>query len=178
LNRLTADGFLTFSRQQGFFRKPLTIKTIADLYEMCELLGRGVARLATERASDAALDLLDADSAAAQASAKTIEEILAAHERFHEQLAALTGNAELIEALKNLNERIRFIRWVDLEAHPQTPWAGHAAILSAIRQRDAARVEALICEQVGLSHDRLASVVKDAYAQIYMNRESTLIPPV
>src|ERR1022692_967687 len=34
LNRLTSDGFLTLSRNTGFFRKPLDPKEIFDLYEL------------------------------------------------------------------------------------------------------------------------------------------------
>src|SRR5579862_6815448 len=33
LNRLTAEGFLTFSVNLGFFRKPLEVKEIFDLFE-------------------------------------------------------------------------------------------------------------------------------------------------
>jgi DNA-binding GntR family transcriptional regulator len=34
LNRLTADGFLTFSPKQGFFRKPIEVNEIFDLCEL------------------------------------------------------------------------------------------------------------------------------------------------
>jgi DNA-binding GntR family transcriptional regulator len=36
LNRLTGDGFLTLSPKQGFFRKPLSVREISDLYELRE----------------------------------------------------------------------------------------------------------------------------------------------
>jgi DNA-binding GntR family transcriptional regulator len=42
-------------------------------------------------------------------------ELVALDEGFHQRLAAMSGNAELQRMLASLNERIRFIRWIDME---------------------------------------------------------------
>src|SRR5271165_5970944 len=52
LNRLTSEGFLTFTVNQGFFRKPLDVKEIFDLYELRQQIEVAAVRLALERATD------------------------------------------------------------------------------------------------------------------------------
>lgn len=169
LTRLSANGFLSFSPKQGFFRKPLTVKEITDLYELREQIERGVVRLAVDRASEAALDAVDAFLVQSlKASDRTTAETLDLDEQFHEQLAAMTGNVEIVLALKNLNERIRFVRWVDMDGRRDNTQAEHQAIIKAIRLRDVGRAEALISDHIMLRQDQIISAVKDAFARIYM----------
>src|ERR1700739_2419677 len=51
-NRLMAEGVLTFSANQGFYRKPLDVKEIFDLYEFRQYMEMSAVRLAVERATD------------------------------------------------------------------------------------------------------------------------------
>jgi DNA-binding GntR family transcriptional regulator len=166
LNRLASHHFLVFSPRHGFFRKPLSVKEISDLYELRGQIGRGVARLAAERASDAAIDQLEADLDLAPAP--TSVQALAHDERFHEALAALTGNAEIVNGVKNLNDRIRFVRQVGHESRGGDGRAQHRAIVHALRARDADRAEALIAAHLKIDHDQIVVMVKDALARIYM----------
>jgi DNA-binding GntR family transcriptional regulator len=173
LNRLTADGFLTFSPKQGFFRKPLSVREITDLYELREQIERGVVRLAVDRASDAQLDDIGAFlTQSCDATGKTTSAILALDEGFHEQLAVLTGNVEIVQALKTLNDRIRFVRWVNMEGRRDHTQAEHRALLEALRQRDAAKAEALVSGHIMLRHDQIVLAVKNAFARIYMSGEN------
>ena len=178
LNRLTADGFLTFSSQRGFFRKQLSVKAVEDLYEWREQLQLGVVRLALERATEAALDEIEAFLKAFAPVAGGSKELLAFDEEFHNRLAALTFNAEMAEALRSLNDRIRFMRWVELERRGDYLLDDHFAILGAIRRKDLALAQRLMSRHVLLPHDQIVAAVKDAFARIYMERESTFIPPV
>ena len=52
LNRLATEGFLTFSANNGFFRKSLDVKEIFDLYEFRMYLELSAVKLAVERATD------------------------------------------------------------------------------------------------------------------------------
>jgi DNA-binding GntR family transcriptional regulator len=170
LNRLTADGFLTFSPKQGFFRKPLSVQEITDLYELREQMERGVARLAAERATDEDLDRLEAFlDHTGDSSGKTASAVLDLDEQFHEQLAAMTGNGEIMHSLKNVNDRIRFVRWVNMDGRRDHTQGEHRAILAALRQRDAAGVEALIAGHIMMRQDQIVQSVRDAFARIYMD---------
>jgi DNA-binding GntR family transcriptional regulator len=178
LNRLTADGFLTFSSQRGFFRKALSVKAAEDLYEWREQLELAVVRLALERSTEAALDDIEAYLRDAVPTEQTSKALLAFEEEFHQRLAALTGNVELTEALRSLNDRIRFMRWVELERRGGYRFDELHAILNAIRAKDLPRAKRLMSAHALLPHDEIVTTVKDAFARIYMERESNFIPPV
>ena len=178
LNRLTADGFLTFSSQRGFFRKALSVKAVEDLYEWREQLELGVVRLALERATETALDEVEAFLKSSAPAGANSKELLAFDEEFHRRLAALTGNAEISDALRSINDRMRFMRWVELERRGSDLLDDHHAILAALRQKDLPLALKLMSAHVLLPHDQIVAAVKDAFARIYMERESTFIPPV
>lgn len=176
LNRLTADGYLTFSPKQGFYRKPLAVAEIRDLYELREQLERGVARLAVERASEAALDQLEAFlDTTIDVEGKTSDEVLAFDEGFHQRLAALTGNNELCRALENVNGRIRYVRWINMEGRRNHTQSEHREILRALRARNLEKTEALLAGHIMLRHEQIVSAVKDAFARIYMGEQGAVI---
>jgi DNA-binding GntR family transcriptional regulator len=173
LNRLAGDGFLTFSPKQGFYRKPLLVQEIVDLYEIREQLERVSVRLAIKRASGEALAGLEGallDPAIAQE--KTDSEILSFDELFHERIAELSGNAELLSTLRNINSRIRYVRWINMEGRRQHTQGQHRAILDALRGRDAEACEALIGSHIALRQDQIVVAVKNAFARIYMGEPS------
>ena len=175
LNRLAADGFLTISPKQGFFRKPLSVREIADFFDLRLQIERGVARLATARATEAGLDEIEvALTAFWRSPDHTSREIVEQDEYFHEQLAALTGNVEIVQGLRNFNERLRFIRWVHMDGRADNSQAEQLDILAALRAGDAERVETLIARQSMLGHDDIVLAVKDAFARIYMIGERTM----
>ena len=169
LNRLAADRLLDFSPKQGFFRKGLSVKEIADLYDLRAEIERGAVRLAIQRASDRGIERLAACLVEpAEAALMSGEQVMELEERFHEGLAALSGNAEIFQGLKNLNDRIRFVRGVLLETRKEAAMAHHHKIYQAVRDRDAPRAEHLMANHTRLGHDDLVVAVKDAFARIYM----------
>jgi DNA-binding GntR family transcriptional regulator len=179
LNRLAAEGFLRFSAQLGFFQKPLTVQTTADLYELREQIERSAVRLLIERASEAALDELDAlvagQSDLAGADARAVVE---ADERLHKALAERTGNAELVDLLNKVNERMRFVRWIDMDGCGTDSQAQHRAILDAVRRRDAAAAERLMIDHVTPSREQIVATVKEAFARIYADPDQIFPMPV
>jgi DNA-binding GntR family transcriptional regulator len=95
LNRLASDRLLDFSPKQGFFRRALSVKEISDLSDLRAEIERGAVRLAIQRASDRGIERLAAYLVEpGQADAMSGDRILELDERFHEGLAALSGNAE------------------------------------------------------------------------------------
>ncbi|SFT59901.1 FCD domain-containing protein [Mesorhizobium sp. YR577] len=75
-----------------------------------------------------------------QASLRIIDE------EFHEQVAALSGNIEMLHTLRTINARIRFIRWVNMENGRRRQTQGErSAILEAIAERDAPRALSSSC---------------------------------
>jgi DNA-binding GntR family transcriptional regulator len=169
LNRLRADGFVNFSPNQGFFRKPLEAKEIFDLWEFRLHIETEAARLAVERGSDeAVLEIVRyLDQGGEDRPERTVEELVALDEGFHERIMALTGNAEMLLVLRNLNARIRYVR-IDLQARRETKHAEHRQIIQALRERDQERCAALLYRHIEPRLDQIVDAVRSCYRRIYV----------
>jgi len=171
LNRLMAEGFLSFSANQGFFRKPLDVKEIFDLYEFRQQMEMAAVRMAVERATDEQLQALEefAEQSAEEDPNRTLDEVIALDEGFHERLIALTGNIEMRNSLQNVNERIHYVRWLDMSGHRPETQAQHKAIVRSLRERNAEESMRLISEHIGHRLDQIIDKVERSYGRIYMS---------
>jgi DNA-binding GntR family transcriptional regulator len=167
LNRLVAEGFLTFQSNHGFFCRALEPQQLLDLYEARAAIECEGLRLAIMRASDADIAEL------ARFHDETLDDYagctdplrqLGIDEEFHTRIMALSGNGELARLLDNIHGRIRYVRMIGLkdfyarlrsgEAAAEEPRvarqnrADHAAILAAILARDTDQGLALMREHI------------------------------
>jgi DNA-binding GntR family transcriptional regulator len=171
LNRLVTEGFLTFTPNRGFQCRPLDAKEIFDLYEVRRSLEATAASLAVERASDEELDELGRFLARSRAVPEktTVIELVRFDEEFHERIAALSRNGELLRILQNINARIRFCRWIDMEnGRRTTTQSEHAGMLAALRSRDGARAAEAMNSHIARRLDQIVDVIREGYARIYM----------
>jgi DNA-binding GntR family transcriptional regulator len=170
LNRLVADGLLTFQPRKGFFCRPLQPKTIFDLYEARLAIEKETVRLACERATPAdALALRKSLESVRPGKAQhEVEELVQSDEAFHLGIARLSGNDELARILASIQERIRFVRWIDMEDRRQTTFGEHLAIIDAVHGRDTNRALALIGTHVERRAEQITAVVREGYSRIYI----------
>ncbi len=169
LNRLVAEGFLTFERGKGFFCRKYSVTEVQDLYQ----LRQAIERFAVERAVQLAGDTELAELAAfldrtGEEHGRSLEDLLAFDEYFHETIASFSRNAEIGRALANINARIRFFRWVDLGSRRLRTQGEHRAILEAIRARDAAKAVGLVDGHIAKRRDEIAEAVKECYARLFV----------
>lgn len=176
LNRLVAEGFLTFRSGQGFFCRSLTSGEIMNLYEARAAIECEAARLAALRADEAEVARLERflnESKAHYQPETSPVELVKLDEAFHLQLTGLTGNTELVRMLENMNGRIHYIRLIDLKTLSEKDGAEsvttdpHMRILEAIKRRDVDRAHQ---EMRGHIERRLESItenVRSAFAQLY-----------
>lgn len=173
LSRLVTDGFL-LPAARGYVRRPLEVQATLDLYEARVMLERETLRLAMQRASDDAI-------AEARAFLKTsmavpartpVADLVQLDEAFHGRIAAMAGNAELQRLLANLNERIRFIRWIDMEnVGRDATQHEHDAILQALAARDARAGDRLMAGHIALRREQIVDAIKQGLARIYLPHE-------
>lgn len=170
LNRLSAEGFLTFSANNGFFRKMIDVKEIFDLYEFRMLLEQAAIRLAVERATDDQLAQLDAFSAdsAREDPARTLDDLVALDEQFHESLVGLAGNSQMLESLRNINARIQFVRWLDMSERRSETQNQHQLIVAALKNRDGAEAERHIRAHISHRLDQIVEKVERSYGRIFV----------
>jgi len=171
LNRLTAAGFLSFTPSQGFFRKPLDPTEVFDLYEMRQAIEVASVRLAAGRASDAELreleEFLSVSSGCAEG--RDVDRLVRFDEEFHERIVRLSGNREMLACLLNINDRIRFFRWVDMESgRRRNTQDEHRSVLVALQARDAEGAAGTLHAHIARRRDQIIAQVREGYARIYV----------
>ncbi|MEO1457097.1 MAG: FCD domain-containing protein, partial [Pseudomonadota bacterium] len=72
------------------------------------------------------------------------------------------------------NERIRFIRWVDMAARVATTKGEHRAIMAAIEARDEAAAVAVMTAHIARRMDQVVEAVREGYSNIYVNGPAAL----
>jgi DNA-binding GntR family transcriptional regulator len=171
LHRLVMEGFLTFSESRGFHGRPLDTKEVFDLYELRRSLEATAVGLAIERAGEEELKRLADFVAESRSVPETTDviELVRLDEAFHEGLATLSGNGEILRVLQNVNERIRFCRWIDMETGRRSQTQSeHAEIVAAAQARDRPRAEAVVNRHIARRLDQIVAVIREGYARIYM----------
>jgi len=177
LNRLVTEGFLTFTPNRGFQCRPLDAKEVFDLYEVRRSLEVSAAELAVERATEEEIDELAAfiRHSKGMTDKTSVVELVRLDEEFHERIARMSRNGELLKYLQNINARIRFCRWIDMEStRRQATQSEHAEAVEAIAARDAKRCATVMGTHIGRRLDQIVDVIREGYARIYMGH---LAPP-
>lgn len=176
LNRLVAERFFEFRPGLGFFARPLEVQEIYDLFELRRVLEEASVRAASTRASDADLAALEAELHARglETAGLTIAEACARDEAFHVGIARLGGNAELVAQLQHINERIRFIRWIEMAQRVKRSKAQHRAIMAALKARDGDRAAQEMRLHIEKRMDQILSSVREGIANIYMDGSEVL----
>ena len=171
LNRLVAEGFLTFRTGRGFFCRTLDPDGVFDLYEARRAIEAEGARLAAERASDADLVALLAHLDATEqdyTGGTEAKRLVDLDEDFHLRVIRLSGNAEMERILRNLNARSRYIRWIDMEdRHLVTP-ADHRAIAEALKRRDGTEAASEMARHIERRRDEATDAVRRAFSRLYV----------
>jgi len=160
---------MRFEPGKGFFCRNLSIRDITDLYQLRIALELQGVKLAVKHASDGDIDELASFlSRTSSHSGRSLEEVLSFDEYFHETIAGLSGNGELSKILKMVNARIRFFRWVDMEARRPETQTEHGEILSALRARDVDNACRLMENHITRRSDQIAEAVKECHARLFV----------
>ena len=161
LTRLVAEG-LVERRTEGHMQVPLDARTSDEALEAKLAIDLAAARMATERASDEALDTLVAEAEAIPPASDGAPDAIEAHveatERFHERAIELAGNPALVRAYRQLSLpgislRVLAADLADAERLRQD----HVDIADAMRRRDWPALQARLrdhSERGRLAHRR------------------------
>ncbi|RTZ43372.1 GntR family transcriptional regulator [Candidimonas sp. SYP-B2681] len=170
LTRLASEGLLMESTR-GYVRKPLDIQEMADLYEARMAIERECLRLAFERASEQQLQDISEFLTASMATPATAssEKLVELDEGFHLRIADMARNAELKRMLISLNERLRFIRWIDMEnVGRESTQQEHSQIVDALIKRDQESAQAVLTQHIGSRRERIVASITQGLARIYL----------
>lgn len=178
LTRLVTEGFLV-PCTRGFMRRPLDVQEAIDLYEARMAVERECLRLAVERADAAQIAEAQRflESSRAASPDTPVRALVELDEAFHLRIAAMARNGELQRMLASLNERVRFIRWIDMEkAGRDFTQQEHGAILQAVAARDGAAAARLMDEHIGLRREQIVEAITQGLARIYIADEGVAAP--
>jgi len=173
MNRLVAEGFLTFQSGRGFFCRSLSPSKVLDLYEARVAVEVEAVRLACARATDAELHALITalEDDVSRSKSADPESLLQQDEAFHIGVARLSQNAEMVRMLENLNERIRYIRLIYLKNRHQPALIippAHRKVLDALLARDGEAAAQAMRAHIGRRREDAAEAVRIAYSQLYV----------
>ena len=105
---------------------------------------------------------------------RTIDDLVALDEKFHEMLMKLTGNVQMLNSLRNINSRIQFVRWLDMTERRSETQSQHKYIVAALRNRDRAESERLITAHIAHRLDQIFEKVEKSYGRIFVRtRQAT-----
>ena len=174
LTKLVNDGFL-LPAARGYVRRPLDVQETLELYEArvaieCACLAMAIQRATDEEIAEAVAYLEESRKVPPDTP---VERLVELDEGFHLRIADMARNAELKRVLVNLNERIRFIRWIDMEkVGRDSTQKEHRAILKALKARDASVSDRLLREHIGLRQDQIVDAIKHGLAKIYLGPQA------
>lgn len=148
LFRLRNEGFLDVESKSGWFVKPIDFERIDQLYDLRIVLeSASIARLGQRTDDGPELQQLKpiwlVSAAERLADPKRVGEL---DERFHAQLVAAAGNAEIARVHQDVTERIRIVRRLDFTRGDriEATYQEHAKILRAVMQRRTEQAQLLL----------------------------------
>jgi DNA-binding GntR family transcriptional regulator len=156
LHRLTADELVEFKANRGFFVASFRLDAVLERLELRRILEPGFVRLATERATEDDLRVLE-EIVAAQFTASTSRVAHDTSREFHIQLARTTRNEQFVRVLEGLwsldigrqllARRSTKPGWQEEDANE------HEEILSAVLARHADRAGQLMDRHIALTQE-------------------------
>lgn len=157
--RLQQEGLVDSVPYKGYFACRISIKEIADSFELRLVLETHAVRLAAERA--------DAESIASLEALSTVEythedwpsyaTFLEKNQEYHLAVARMTGNEQLFQVQRDLIERMQrfFYLGLDLGDFGAEMREEHEALTAALAARDGPGAANCVREQIERSRDRI-----------------------
>ena len=153
------------------------VQETLDLYEARLAIERECLRLALERATPEQIEEARCFLAGSRQVAPDtpVRELVAPDEDFHLRIAAMAHNAELTCLLENLNQRIRFVRWLAMErVGRESTQRQHQQLLDALAAGDGAAAQHYLGEHIGLRREQVVEAISRGLARIYLADEAPL----
>jgi len=159
LRQLALEGFVEAVPRYGYIVTPITIASIAEVFELRLILEEASARLAAERATDEDLLALKRGANFRYVHKKkgSYIKFLNRNSEFHLAIAKTTGNVRLVDSLaKLLDEMTRiFHLGLDVRDSAEEMRTEHLALAKSLLDRDAERAVGHVQHQLNNSQQRI-----------------------
>lgn len=173
LNRLHAQGFLQNRKGSGFSCREFTPREIQELYQLRFILETAAIRLACENATDSEVRELQQflENTGPEPGDRSSREMVELDQHFHERIMSMARNEEMLRLLQNINARIRFFRWIDMENKRRKTQDEHLQIVQALIERDADTASLVLGDHIHRRLDEIIQAVKRGHTIMQENQE-------
>jgi DNA-binding GntR family transcriptional regulator len=164
IRKLELEGFVVMIPRKGAYVAGISLKDIADVFEVRAALEALATVLAAERITEEELEELERILVrkAEIIEQQEIELFIESDKKFHEILYRASRNQRLIQILTNLQDEVHRFRSVSLASPGRMRVAleEHRKVVEALADRDITRAEALAWEHIENAENSLMEAVR------------------
>ncbi len=169
LQKLSTKKLIVQRPSKGFFSRKIDKKEIFDLYELRECVEAKSVLLACKNASDEELKGFYQHWKKSQSIPPGVstERLHQRDRQFHMYIADLGNNRQIRELLSDINDRIYFIRWIDMTSKTENTQTEHAKIVHFMMDRKGEQAAAVMQKHINRRMEDIESSIKEAYVRIF-----------
>ena len=165
IRKLELEGLVLMIPRRGAYVAKISMKDIADVFEIRAALEGLAAELAARRSTPEEIESLERSLVKIRECADNgdIQACIELDTIFHEQLMSASHNDRLVQIIANLREQIQRFRSTSL-AHPgrmKLAWEEHKIIVEAIAQGDTELARRLAYEHIENAENSLMEVISE-----------------
>lgn len=161
LSRLVHEGLVIVMPRQGYRVAPISLRDVREMFEYRAVLEAACVRAVVRSASDEELRSLDRFRRFEAASYD--DGFIGYNRDFHSTLAALCGNARLVNAVAAQMDQMDRVITLSVsatrKADPARLIAQHGRLIDALQRRDARGAAALVERHIGGAQKRVCTAL-------------------
>ncbi|PKM81444.1 MAG: GntR family transcriptional regulator [Firmicutes bacterium HGW-Firmicutes-14] len=165
IRKLELEGFVVMIPRKGAYVAGISMKDIADVFEIRAALEALAAGLAAERITEEELEQLERILVKIGECVKDndLEKLVEVDTEFHEALFKASRNERLAQIVSNLREQIQRFRQASLSTPGRMKFAfeEHKKIVEAVSERNVERAQALAIEHIENAENSMLDMLKE-----------------
>lgn len=165
IRKLELEGLVVMIPRKGAYVAEVSLKDLADVFEIRAALEGLAASLAAERVTDDEVEAMERLLLFKEGETQSIDDIVTTDTDFHAMVYKASRNGKLVQMLENLREQIQRFRSTSLAVpgRPRDAVEEHRAIVEALAGHDAEAAK-------GLAEGHIASAESVMLEAIQSNR--------
>jgi DNA-binding GntR family transcriptional regulator len=165
IRKLELEGFVVTVPRKGAYVAGISMKDIADVFELRAALEGLAAGLAAERITEEELEQLERSLVKIGECVKNnnLEKLIEVDAEFHDTLFKASRNERLVQIVSNLREQIQRFRTASLSTPGRMKFAfeEHKKIVEAVSDRNAELAQALAREHIENAENSMLDVLRE-----------------
>jgi DNA-binding GntR family transcriptional regulator len=171
LNRLVARELVMFESGKGFYCRKLSTMEVIELFDVRSMLEKAsiVKTMAAYDRKSIDLFVEKWGNFKFLNENDSVSELIEADENFHIDLTKLAKNEECVKILRNISERMRFIRRIRIESQDtcSTFIKEHKQILAALQATELNTILQVMDKHFFIDPEELRVHINEGLARIY-----------